>query len=434
MLNYEETVINGIPTKRHSFYTIALSDLNGSIHKELYNSLGSGFAFNINKYVIPGFIWDMYSMVKKLPITPRTISVDNFLFTRSTIEYDPRYYKKLWINGFNDDPGSKLYQPLSTYYPLALNNTLSFSNQQYNITNFSFNLLVSENGENEQQSGENNIYKAAIIPIFPLFFVSSNAGHLSYGPIFMNEFEIRVSGMDNLADVDVNCSFIGGKTLISPESVPRTIPYVSDTKIVEFGDNPPYFINDYKNYRTANMSDCLIAFFSPKNTDVLRVKQELFEKLKVKQSYDESTTNHVFTSKSPTKIVGMSLKISQEISLTHTVPVLQDGTSADVIGPKFAALKSRSVTGSVTLYNAALNNYLDAYASSPLIMYFGGNYIFVIEDVDWSNPIYSMSPNGGRIHTWSFSARLHKQAGFWGGNNVAVSEFYINHRSVLNLG
>ena len=140
MLNYEETVINGIPTKRHSFYTIALSDLNGSIHKELYNSLGSGFAFNINKYVIPGFIWDMYSMVKKLPITPRTISVDNFLFTRSTIEYDPRYYKKLWINGFNDDPGSKLYQPLSTYYPLALNNTLSFSNQQYNITNFSFNL------------------------------------------------------------------------------------------------------------------------------------------------------------------------------------------------------------------------------------------------------------------------------------------------------
>ncbi len=434
MLNYEQTVINGIPTKKHSFYTIALSDLNRLIHRDLFNSLGSGFAFNINKYVVPGFVWDMYGMVRKLPVTERTIALDNFYFTRSTIEYDERYYKRLWINGFNDDPGSKLFQPLSSFYPLALDNSLSFVNQQYSLNNFSFNLLVSENGENDQEPGENNIYKAAIVPLFPLFFVSSNAGHLSYGPIFMNDFEIRVSGMDSLSEVEVNCSFVGGKTLISPESVPRTIPYVDvNEKTVEYGDDEPYTINDYKNYRTVNMSDCLISLLKPTKRKILNMKSELFKSLNFEQSTDESTTNYVYTTKSPVKIVGMSLKITQDISLTHTVPLLEDGNSADVIGPKFAALKSRIVTGTITLFNANLNDYLDKYATSSLVMYFGGNYLFHMRDVDWSNPVYSMTPNGGRIHTWSFTARISQGTGFWGGNKTAVSEFDIDYRSVLDL-
>jgi hypothetical protein len=38
MLNYEQTVINGVPTKKHSFYAIALSDLNRFIYKNLYSS------------------------------------------------------------------------------------------------------------------------------------------------------------------------------------------------------------------------------------------------------------------------------------------------------------------------------------------------------------------------------------------------------------
>lgn len=434
MLNYEQTVINGMPTKKHSFYTIALSDLNRTIYKDLYNSLGSGFAFNINKYVVPGFVWDMYGMVRKLPVTDRSFSLDNLYFTRSTIEFDQAYYKRLWINGFNDDPGSKLFQPIQSFYPLALDNTLSFTNQQYSLNNFSFNLLASENGENDQEPGENNIYKAAIIPLFPLFFVSSNAGHLSYGPIFMNDFEIRVSGMDSLADVEVNCSFVGGKTLISPEYVPRTIPYVDENeKTVEYGDDEPYTINDYKNYRTVNMSDCLVSLLKPTTKNILMMKKQLFYSSNVKQSKDESTTNYVFTTKTPIKVVGMSLKISQEIALTHTVPVLENGNSSDVIGPKFAALKSRSVTGSITLYNANLDDYLDKYATSSVMMYFGGNYLFYMRDVDWSNPIYSMSPNGGRIHTWSFTARIPQGAGFWGGSRPAVSEFDIDYRSVLNL-
>jgi hypothetical protein len=434
MLNYEQTVINGVPTKKHSFYAIALSDLNRFIYKDLYSSLGSGYAFNINKYVVPGFVWDMYGMVKKLPVTNRTILLDNLYFQRNTIEYDTNYYKRLWVSGFNDDPGSKLFQPLQSFYPLALDNSLSFLNQQYSISNFSFNLLVSENGENEQEPGENNIYKAAIIPIFPLFFVSSNSGHLSYGPVFMSEFEIRVSGMDNLPDVEVNCSFIGGKTLVSPETVPHTFPYIDENeKNVEFGDDEPYQIKDYKNYRTVNMSDCLVSLLKPTKRKILNMKDELIKSSGFEQSTDESTTNYVFTYKTPNKVVGMSLKISQEISLSHTTPILDDGTSADAIGPKFAALKSRSVTGSITIYNANLDDYLDKYASSSVVMYFGGNYLFHMRDVDWSNPLYSMSNNGGRFHTWNFTARISQGTGFWGGNKTAVSEFDVDYRSVLDL-
>ena len=66
-------------------------------------------------------------------------------------------------------------------------------------------------------------------------------------------------------------------------------------------------------------------------------------------------------------------------------------------------------------------------------MYFGGNYLFHMRDVDWSNPLHSMSPNGGRFHTWNFTARISQGTGFWGGNKTAVSEFDIDYRSVLDL-
>jgi hypothetical protein len=435
MLNYEQTVINGVPTKGHNIYVIALNDLNQEIYRDLYNSLGSGFTFNLNKYRIPGFVWDMYSLVNKLPTSLRTVELDNFYISRHTIEYDENLYKRIWITGFEDDPGSSLFQPLNSYYPMALDNSLSFERQQYKISNFSFNPLVSDNGENEHESAENTIYKAAIVPLFPLFFASSNSAHLSYGPVFMESFNISVEGKNSLSDVNITCSFLGGKTLISPEIVPIVKPDIeADPRIVEFDGFEPYEIQDYKNYRTANMSDCLISFFEPEKRIHSELKKELFDNLKITQSKDTTKTNYVFTSKTNTnKIVAMSLNVSQTIGLTHTNPILDDGTYNDVIGPKFAALDKRSVTGSVTIFNAKLDDYLDQYATSSLTMYFGGNFLFHMKDVDWSNPVFSMTTNGSRYHTWNFTARLSQDAGFWGGNVTAVSEFDIDYRSVLDL-
>jgi len=435
MLNYEQTVINGVPTKGHNIFVVALNDLNQEIYRDLYNSLGSGFTFNLNKYRIPGFVWDMYSMVKKLPTSTRTVELDNFYISRHTIDYDENLYKRIWITGFEDDPGNSLFQPLNSYYPMALDNSLSFERQQYKISNFSFSPLVSDNGENEQEPAENTIYKAAIVPLFPLFFASNNSAHLSYGPVFMDSFSINVEGRSSLSDVDIKCSFVGGKTLISPETLPIIKPDIeADPRTVEFNGFASYEIQDYKNYRTANMSDCLVSFFKPEKRNNTELKEELFKNLNITQSKDTKKTNYVFTSKTNTnKIVGMSLNVSQTIGLTHTNPVLDDGTYTDVIGPKFAALQNRVVTGSVTIFNAKLDDYLDQYPSSSLTMYFGGNFLFHMRDVDWSNPIFSMTTTGSIYHTWNFTARLSQDAGFWGGNVTAVSEFDVDYRSVLDL-
>jgi hypothetical protein len=251
----------------------------------------------------------------------------------------------------------------------------------------------------------------------------------------MDSFSINAEGRNSLSDVDIKCSFVGGKTLISPETLPIIKPDIeADPRTVEFNGFAPYEIKDYKNYRTANMSDCLISFFKPEKRNHTELKEELFKNLNITQSKDIKKTNYVFTSKTNTnKIVGMSLNVSQTIALTHTNPVLDDGTYTDVIGPKFAALQNRVVTGSVTIFNAKLDDYLDQYPSSSLTMYFGGNFLFHMRDVDWSNPIFSMTTTGSIYHTWNFTARLSQDAGFWGGNVTAVSEFDVDYRSVLDL-
>jgi hypothetical protein len=435
MLNYEQTVINGVPTKGYNIFVVALNDLNNEIYRDLFNSLGSGFTFNLNKYRVPGFVWDMYGLANKLPISTRTVELDDLFVTRHTIEYDEVYYKKLWVTGYEDDPGSNLFSPLESYYPMALDNKLSFKNQTYRISNMKLSPLVSDNGENEQQSAENTIYKATIVPLFPLFFASNNSAHLSYGPVFMDSFNISVSGMNSLADVEINCSFLGGKTLISPETIQIVKPELEeDEKEVTFDGFQSYTIQDYKNYRTANLSDCLISFFEPQKRIHSELKAELFKNLNITQSKDTTKTNYVFTNKTNTnKIIGMSININQEIELTHTNPILDNGAYTDVVGPKFASLQKRIVTGSITIFNAKLDDYLDKYPTSSLTMYFGGNFLFHMRDVDWSNPTYSMTTSGSRIHTWNFSARLSQDTGFWGGNQTAVSEFDIDYRSVLDL-
>jgi hypothetical protein len=374
-------------------------------------------------------------MARKLPTSIREVELDNGNFGRHTIDYDENLYKRIWISGFEDNPGSNLFQPLSSYYPMALDNYLSFEKQTYQISNFSFNPLVSDNGESEHEPAENTIYKATIVPIFPLFFASSNSAHLSYGPVFMESFNITVEGKNGLSDVDIKCSFLGGKTLISPETIPIIKPDIEDDpRTIEFNGFESYEIQDYKNYRTANLSDCLISFFEPEKRIHSELKKELFDNLKITQSKDTKKTNYVFTSKSNTnKIVGMSININQSILLTHTNPILDNGDYTDVIGPKFAALQNRTVTGSVTIFNAKLDDYLDRYPSSSLTMYFGGNFLFHMRDVDWSNPIVSMTTTGSRYHTWNFNARLPQDAGFWGGDVTAVSEFDIDYRSVLDL-
>jgi antibiotic biosynthesis monooxygenase (ABM) superfamily enzyme len=59
-------------------------------------------------------------------------------------------------------------------------------------------------------------------------------------------------------------------------------------------------------------------------------------------------------------------------------------------------------------------------------MYFGGPFLFPMYNVDWSNPVVTVRPNGGYQFEYKFIARFASNANitaFAGSNNYPVSEF-----------
>jgi hypothetical protein len=120
--------------------------------------------------------------------------------------------------------------------------------------------------------------------------------------------------------------------------------------------------------------------------------------------------------------------------LRFTTPVAEGIYLGDLVGPKYAALRSRTVTGTISIYRAKTANFLDVYPESPLTMYFGNNFLFHFRNVDWGNPSFSLSPEGGEIHTWSFTARIPQGSGFWGNTKGGpVSEIDLDHAEILRL-
>jgi len=77
----------------------------------------------------------------------------------------------------------------------------------------------------------------------------------------------------------------------------------------------------------------------------------------------------------------------------------------DKFGPRYASLKQRSVSGSITYYgNKKRQN--KANNSTGLTLYFGGPFYFAMKNVEWSAPSIEIVPGGGYKHTYDFVARL----------------------------
>jgi len=57
-------------------------------------------------------------------------------------------------------------------------------------------------------------------------------------------------------------------------------------------------------------------------------------------------------------------------------------------------------------------------------MYFGNDFIYAMENVDWSNPRISINPDGGYFHEYDFIARYGYQTAA-PTNNLPYSEFMI---------
>lgn len=460
--NLTNTVINQTASKSHNIYLLSLVEAatgSGVNPVNIFAQNGLTYGSTVNNKVgrkYPAYIWDMYNLAQQLStngvaqdlnessVNPVTNDISRLTDHFRLSERLP--WKTLFANRFTDDSGSSIYSKLQNFTPFAVNNVPKFSAQTYS-GNFNFSPLiniglsdiiqnvVSVSGTNptdfsginqlvnDQAGAELLMYFIAKIPLFPFFVCSSINSHYSFGPVFMNSMNFSCSGENGLGTVNIECSFDGGKILVSPEidlfvkKRPGIEPIVynemkdlNNQTISENATNFPgtNYDFDFHRYRSASLLDVI----------VLDEYEPNFNNLIAKVAANNTGLKYIKNVPNK-KIISVDMSISQQISLTHTIPTIDGLQRSDSIGPKYASLDSRTVSGSIKYfgYTDRIYNNIDR----GLTLYFGGPFFFPMKNVDWSNPTISISPEGGYTHTYKFTARLPDQV-----NNPIYVEFPFN--------
>jgi len=365
----------------------------------------------------------------------RAITSEVDINSRHLIYFDANVEKfhPLFVSAFDDDTGSNVYSKLNSFYPLAIDNHLKFSGQVYN-NNLTFAPLISNTTENEQLKAEKIIYKASIMPMMPLAFVSNIEAHESFGPSFLTSFSISLSSSGSIPMVDIRCSFSGSKlikvvkpsTNFTPAIEPKesiVLPFAGSG--TTSGSGSTYEIgsstestSDFKNvYRSSTIIDCL---FDPNECHIS--VQRLAKKM-------SSITN--INNVSRDRIVEISLEVNNEIEMVYTQPTYGYVILDDNVGPTFAKLNSRTVKGSFTVYSIE-PNYITPTYESGITFYFGGPFFYPIKKVNFNNPTTEIKPGGGYLHKVTFTAKLPYRTGFY-VDDKPVSEFNISFGSLRKL-
>jgi hypothetical protein len=407
-------VINGLyPASGHNIYVCELAPYNnpGLFYQQI--KYYGGFRVTKNKTGTRSHLWDLYLLSANM--TGRvTHSSKNFYYKRFSSEYKPIY-----CSTFTDNAGDNIYQPVQNFSGLSVLNHPVFSNYQYSGS-FTFNPILSTN-VNQQFAAESIIYRASYFPLYPLLFCSSIPTHKSFGPAFMNSFQIAVDGMNTLGDVEISCSLVGGRSVISPEGVTVYRPFTNNNyirmKTLNESDNQnnTLELNNFQDkYRAINLSDC--AYYPG-----LFVGDAAFEDFAYAVQNSYSSYNMPIH-----KIVSMTLTIQQSVDFTYTYPGYSIGTNliefSDVAGPRFASLGSRKVTGSLKLFSPQNYDFVNTNASA-LTLYFGSVFFYSMKNVDWQQPIVTINPGNGFFIEYNFTARLTEFTAFNGLLNSRVSEF-----------
>lgn len=416
-----------IPSSGHNIYVFGINDKVSIFNPGVLGFLSLGLGGkNVNKSNnrTSAYLWDLYYLGE-------IASEGSASFNFYTVPFNRSLYKPLFCDNFSDNGGDSIYEQLSNFTGQSLHNHPVYRNQKYTAS-LSFSPIKGITQNNEQLAGEYTIWTASVVPLYPLMLCSSIRAHKSFGPAFMTQFSISVDGRNSLGDVKINCSFTGGKSMISPPNVEiLRFPYVpfEDPKytssIIKMKDIVKKDIEetlsasgiknyDFANkYRPLNLSDCVVDI----NTEG-----------SVYTSYNDFITSvrskWTSTSNPPSnKIVSMSLNITQNVDLVFTQPYRNFAPMSDIFGPKNARLVNRSVSGTITYFSYNNSNVLSAN-SSNLTMYFGNDFIYAMENVDWSNPRVSINPDGGYFHEYDFIARYGYQTAA-PANNLPYSEFMI---------
>jgi hypothetical protein len=404
-----------IPSKGHNIYVVPFIDVNSSIYSD--NLLGNlsyggslslgGKGVNKNRSRTYAHIWDLYEISNSVK--------NGSLWGYFTINFENgSKFKPLFCESFNDNGGDSVYKQLPNFTGLSIHNYPSFSEQKYSAS-FSFSPIKAITKNNIQYPGERAIWRASVTPLFPMFVCSSITTHKSFGPAFLSSFNISVDGRNSLGQVQIQCSLVGGKALITPTDVKvTTYPYkpltddkyfsnkiVKMTKLDNLStitepviDGTQFDFDFVNKYRNLNLSDCGvdINFGNSVFTDI----NSFWNSVRSKWSNNKVVPD--------AKIVEMSLSISQNIDFTFSQPFYNGSYVSDIYGPRYASLSNRQVSGSIT-YFSFFSDALFANTTN-LVMYFGNDFLYAMQNVDWSNPIVSINPDGGYFHQYKFIARF----------------------------
>jgi len=400
-------VINNLPASGHNIYVCELAPyrLTGLYYQQK-KSFG-GYRVAKNSAGSSSHLWDLYLLGANVS----NDTIGYYITKKFSSDYKP-----LYCSNFSDNAGSNIYQPVQNFSGLSVLNLPNFNQYQYS-GNFSFNPILSTN-VNQQYAAEVILYKASVIPLYPLLFCSTIPTHKSFGPAFISSFNISVDGTNSLGDVEISCSMTGGRSVISPNNIPIYRPYTNNNyiqmKTLNELDNQNNTIesNNFQDkYRAINLSDC--AFYQG-----LFLKFDDFAR-KVQNSYSSNFMPiH--------KIVNMSLSIQQNIDLTFTYPGFSFGDQlkefGDIAGPRFASLGDRKVTGTIKLFSPQNYSFINTNASA-LTLYFGSVFYYTMKNVDWQQPVITINPGSGFFIEYNFTVRLTEITYFNGFGTLRVSEF-----------
>ena len=407
-------VINGTySASGHNIYVCELAPFESPyLYNQQLKSFG-GFRIAKNDTGSRSHLWDLYLLSASMQ-NRATHSSGNYFYKR----FNTTDYKPLFCSDFNDNAGENVYRPVENFSGLSVLNHPVYNQYQYSGS-FSFSPILSVTSYNAQLSAETILYRASYMPLYPLLFCSSIPTHKSFGPAFISNFSISVDGTNTLGDVEINCNVVGGRSVISPEGVTTTRPITQANYIrmkpVNPSDPQNYEINNFREkYRAVNLSDC--AFY-----------QGLFTGNYAFDNFKKAVLNGNNSNTMPIyKIVSMNLNISQGVSFSYTYPGYSYGNKLidfyDVVGPRFASLSNRVVTGSIKLFSPQNYSFVNFNASS-LTLFFGSIFFYTMKNVDWQQPIITISPGTGYFIEYKFTVRLTEVTAFNGFLNDRVSEF-----------
>ena len=410
MIYYLNQALQDTSTARNNIFILGIPKINTGIWKFLKLSVDTSKAKGKAKFR-GSYVWNLFNFTSLLPT--EFDDATEHMYINDSSNWHP-----IWVDSYGDDAGSSVFQPVPTSYTSVQFNVPHYQEQKFSGS-FNTNPFITIDTENpETLNAEKILYAASIIPGYPVMTASSISNHKSYGPVFFQNISYSVSGQESLSPVNIECSFLGGKVLIDPNlsiRKPDIQIFEPITDIYQNNNDESNF--NYLPYRKANIIDCMISFSTVKN------KEELHSGLIKRIDY---------TSEPALKLTKMSLNITQNIELIFTTP--QDSLLnyyGDKIGPKYVEISNRKVTGSITFYSTEREIYLNNTGS--LTMYFGNDFFFPFDDVEWQKPKFKAIEKGYE-HEYNFIARVAKNSLNTPDTkykNFPVSEFAINYADLL---